>query len=398
MTASRSRPAQSVASKARSRTNRGQSPASREAAATSATSEAEDPGLILHQDPERARVESLTKEHNRLLREIAKKRAQQTAAESLAQELMSTLVHRTTPMRARLKQLLEDISRLFAKVLGPDSHLSRRDKAKVRNVYDDLVGILDLPSLDEPDSEHDAASKPPHHAGGKHGRREQARHEHPGGGYSAEKPAEHHASLRTLFRRLASAFHPDKVQDEQSKAERTSLMKDVTKAYEAGDLARLMELERALLAQLPVADDPAALRRRAEELLRANTELRRQLRSLTAALKELNLELPFDVNLKAADAKTRAMAEVDGLVRDLEQEERRVTILRDFTRAFATGEMTVADFLAGPAFPEESEAAHREAAIFGDDLLLDLIDELLRGTQPRRTQRSANGSSRRRHK
>lgn len=398
MTTSRTRPVKPVTSKDRRRTSRRQAPASGEAAATFATPDAKDPGLILHQDPERARVESLTKEHNRLLREIAKKRAQQNAAESLAQELMSTLVQRTTPMRARLKQLLEDISRLFAKVLGPDSHLSRRDKAKVRNVYDDLVEILDLPSLDEPDPEDHSSSNPPPHAGGKHRGREQTRHEYTGGGYSAEKPADHHASLRTLFRRLALAFHPDKVQDEQTKAERTSLMKDVTKAYESGDLARLMELERALLAQLPVADDPAALRRRAEELVRANTELRRQLRSLTAALKELNLELPFDVNLKAADAKAKATAEVDGLVRDLEQEERRVTILRDFTRTFAEGRMSVVDFLAGPAFPEESEAAHREAAIFGDDLLLDLIDELLRGTHPRRAPRGAGGSSRRRHK
>lgn len=398
MPAARSRPSKTVASNDRRRAGRPQTPAAREVTTAAPPPNGEDPGLVLQQDPERARVESLTKEHNRLLREIAKKRAQQTAAESLAQELMSTLVQRTTPMRARLKQLLEDISRLFGKVLGPDSPLSRRDKTKVRSVYDDLVEILDLPSVEELDAEDEATSNPPPRAGGKRGRGERARQEYTGGGFSAEKPADHHTSLRTLFRRLAVAFHPDKVQDEQTKAERTSLMKDVTKAYEAGDLARLMELERALLAQLPVADDPVALRRRAEELVRANTELRRQLRSLTAALKELNLELPFDVNLKAADAKVRAMAEVDGLVRDLEQEERRVGILRDFTRAFAEGKMSVADFLAGPAFPEESEAAHREAAIFGDDLLLDLIDELLRGTQPRRPERSSGGSSRRRRK
>jgi len=133
-----------------------------------------------------------------------------------------------------------------------------------------------------------------------------------------------------------------------------------------------MELERALLTRLPVGDEPDALQRRVNELLAANTELRRQQRSLTSALKELTLELPFDVNLKAADARQRALREIDGLVSDLEQEERRVAALRDFVRAFAEGRMSIADFLAGPRIEEPTVGSE-----LGEDLLLDLIEELV---------------------
>lgn len=327
------------------------------------------PGLIVRDDPLRTRVDKLTKEHDRLLREIAKKRVHLEAAETLSREVFSTLLNRTMPTRESLRGALRDIQRLFARLLGATSPLNRRDKAKVRRVYEDLVVALDLPTL-EPDAEPKRA----HHS--RPGSNASARPDFGAGGYSAPKPAEAtHASLRALFKRLARAFHPDQVQDEHAKAERTSVMKDVTKAYEAGDLARLMELERALLTRLPVGDAPDALLRRVNELLAANTELRRQQRSLTAALKELSLELPFDVNLKAADARQRALREIDSLVSDLEQEERRVTALRDFVLAFADGQMSIADFLAGPTLDDPAVGSD-----LGEDLLLDLIEELIADT------------------
>lgn len=363
----------------------------------------EEPGLIVRADPLRTRIEGLTKEHERLLREIAKKRAQLEGAEHLSRELFSALLSRTTPMRERLRQALRDIQRSFAKVLGPSSALNRRDKAKVRRVYEDLVVTLDLPALDEAepdidstvDSDVESEGEPRQtgKAGSSNGPSKRA--DFGVGGYSAPKPAEgSNPSLRALFKRLALAFHPDKVQDEQAKAERTSLMKDVTKAYESGDLARLMELERALLSRLPLEDEPGALALRAKELLAANTELRRQQRSLTAALKELTLELPFDVNLKAADARQRAMREVDTLVGDLEQEERRIAALRDFVRDFAEGQMDIADFLTGPRLPED----HANQTAIGDDLLLDLIEDLLQGAPQASRPRGQTRPSGRRHR
>jgi hypothetical protein len=379
--------------------SRGAPPVTPAATTSSEPPELEEPGLIVRADPQRTRVEGLTKEHDRLLREIAKKRAQLEAAEGLSRELFATLLSRTMPLRERLRQALQDIQRLFAKLLGPSSKLSRRDKAKVRRVYEDLVVALDLPAIEttEAAAEDEAEVEPKQTRKPRPGSGDSKRHDFGVGGYSAPKPADAtHPSLRALFKRLAIAFHPDKVQDEQTKAERTSLMKDVTKAYEAGDLARLMELERALLSRLPMGDEPGALERRAKELVAANTELRRQQRSLTAAIKELTLELPFDINLKAADAKQRAMSEVEQLVTDLEAEERRVSALRDFVRDFADGGMDIVDFLTGPRLPDEP-AGVGEVAV-GDDLLLDLIEDLLQGSPQSGRSRGRGRTSGGRHR
>jgi len=54
--------------------------------------------------------------------------------------------------------------------------------------------------------------------------------------------------MRDLFRRLATAIHPDKAQDADSQEERTEAMKEVTRAYRDGDLASLIELEKVWLA------------------------------------------------------------------------------------------------------------------------------------------------------
>src|SRR5690606_9904993 len=101
------------------------------AAQDGATDGDDVPGLIVRDDPLRTRVGKLTKEHDRLLREIAKKRAHLEAAETLSREVFSTLLNRTLPTRESLRGALRDIQRLFSRLLGPTSSLSRRDKAKV---------------------------------------------------------------------------------------------------------------------------------------------------------------------------------------------------------------------------------------------------------------------------
>ncbi|MFM6476490.1 MAG: molecular chaperone DnaJ, partial [Dolichospermum sp.] len=46
------------------------------------------------------------------------------------------------------------------------------------------------------------------------------------------------------FLRLAEIFHPDKVKDNETQMTHTEIMKEINKAYQEGDLARLLEIER----------------------------------------------------------------------------------------------------------------------------------------------------------
>lgn len=87
-------------------------------------------------------------------------------------------------------------------------------------------------------------------------------------------------ALRTLYRQLASALHPDREPDPREQLRKTALMKEANAAYERRDLLALLQLQ--LQADLADADHVASL---AQEKLAA----------LTALLKErvavLNQEL-----------------------------------------------------------------------------------------------------------
>ena len=75
-------------------------------------------------------------------------------------------------------------------------------------------------------------------------------------------------ALRTLYRQLASALHPDREPDPQEQIRKTALMKDANAAYERRDLLALLQLQ--LRADLADGDKVATM---AKEKLAAMTAL-----------------------------------------------------------------------------------------------------------------------------
>ncbi len=75
-------------------------------------------------------------------------------------------------------------------------------------------------------------------------------------------------ALRTLYRQLASALHPDREQDPQEQMRKTALMKEANAAYERRDLLALLQLQ--MQADLADADHVATM---AQEKLSALTSL-----------------------------------------------------------------------------------------------------------------------------
>jgi hypothetical protein len=99
-------------------------------------------------------------------------------------------------------------------------------------------------------------------------------------------------ALRTLYRQLASALHPDRESDPQEQLRKTALMKEANAAYERRDLLALLQLQ--LQADLADADHVASL---AKEKLSA----------LTALLKERVAVLNQELRM----LQYQAMAEFD---------------------------------------------------------------------------------------
>lgn len=304
--------------------------------------------LAVHKTAAQLRLESLQQEHERLLREIKKKRATREVVEREARDAASELSAKLTPLRTAYATMLRELRTIFEALLGADSHLNKRDKARVRRLYGRILPDLAQASDAERDErdERDADDFFGHDAGGERGARDDGDGE---AGYSATKPSEKDAGLlRSLFRKLAVALHPDKVQDAKERETLTAVMKEVTRAYEDRDVARLVEIERTWLAQAPVPERELDVARRVTELLSANKELRRQLRALTAELKELKQSMPSSSAPRQRGKAGARRSEVDELIEQAEREVDELRQLRDFAQRFADGHMSITEFLLGP--------------------------------------------------
>jgi hypothetical protein len=278
--------------------------------------------------------------------------------------------------------LLREIHQIFDQLLAPKSPLSRSDRAALRRFHGKVIDGLPRPDAedaepDERDAErsegHDSVP-PPFDAdgvGARHGA------EHP----SAHKPSQKNTELlRTLYRRLAVALHPDKARSVQEAERLTSLMKEVTRAYANEDLAQLVELDRTWLAQSPAGEPEDEFERRSASLLAANGELRRQLRALTVRLKQLKQTLPGISWPRGGRASGAALAA--GVIADIEREVKSVERLRDAARDLKEGRIDVDEFLMGP-LPSQEES---------NDPLDDLFDQMLEDLLERAHQAERQGA------
>ena len=142
----------------------------------------------------------------------------------------------------------------------------------------------------------------------------------------AQQKMDANTALRTVYRQLASALHPDREPDEAERLRKTALMSDVNAAYDRKNLSELLQLQLQL-AQI----DSAALSRMADDKLNAMCLL---LKEQVEALEEDEAQAQFEIRHYlgvnaldhiSAESLARALAiqlrdkahEVDTLERDL---------------------------------------------------------------------------------
>ena len=343
--------------------------------------------LAIHRTPAEQRLEALQKERERLLRDIAKKKAACEVTESAARDAQSLFEARVRPVRDAFLMTVEQLRAIFAALLGSESRLNRRDKARVRRLYAQVLPDLAAESEANAGDFSDTDASP---FGAKRGGGE------PEGeaGYSAHKPSEKHASLlRSLFRKLAVALHPDKVQDPKERDSLTSIMKEVTRAYETGDVARLVELDRTWLAATPARAQGDDVARRTAELIQANKELRRQLRELTAQLKELKQSVPGASSAKQRGSRAQGDRASHGehVAREMERELAQLQALRDLAQRFLDDEISITEFLLGPPLATDQDDPF-------DQLLAEMLEVMADSGDGWGPSRGGEGRGRRRRR
>ncbi len=333
------------------------------------------------------RLQQLRREHERLLKDIGKQKALFATTLSAARDAEMALEMRMAPLRDGISQATREVREIFDFFTGPKSPLSAKNAAKVRKLYRQLMPPEDRATFEDEDFEEDA-DHDPDDAEHEHNRREaRTRGEDPEHKKrdiaTATKPDEASDSLlRTLFRKLAVALHPDKVQKVSQKDERTRIMKEVTRAYETSDLAKLLELERVWLADSRTSTDPEFATRVEDSLDTSNRDLRKQLRTLTAELKELKRSVPGMIRVPGR--RGPPVSEADIVVSDMTRAFGLLSQIREFAVRFKQGSIPLGTFLRGPNI--DPDLLGDDESEF-DDVLESMIREVVEAPKGRARKR-----------
>lgn len=300
-------------------------------------------GLTRH--PSSLRLDKLSKERDRLVAKVAGLKREQASLVERARQAASDVQATILPLIEKHQAIALEIRRLFDELLA-EGRLSPSARKKVRAVSRIVADACDLGDLG------DVA------AGGFHGAPSDVAGEEVASA-QARGGQRGQDSLRGLFKRLALALHPDRASDDEERDRRTEVMKEVTRAYDEGDLARLVDLEIRWSARAPAASNDEH-ETRCVELAAVNRALRAQISMLERELRALRREVrgPVGVPMSAAAAAA-------------EQDLARLAEARDFVRAFRDGRISLREFLAGPPPPEGEEDFPAEmidelAALFGE--------------------------------
>lgn len=110
----------------------------------------------------------------------------------------------------------------------------------------------------------------------------------------AQQAQEASQSVREVFRKLASALHPDRADDEADRAHRTAMMQRVNEAYAKNDLLTLF----ALQLEIEQIDAEHLARATAERAAQYNRVLAEQLQALEAQVqaREIGFRSDFGVD------------------------------------------------------------------------------------------------------
>lgn len=318
------------------------------------------------------RLVALLRANQHLLTKIKGKRQNLARLIEKLRTAAPTAVGMLEPVYLEIEQMDRQGHALFAELLAR----KRQPRGAVRatqDIYMELqhMGLLSFRSPAR------AGKKPVAESGEKNpnfGRDDQPPRVPDGeGGVSARRPGEGAVgqSVRSLFRKLAEALHPDKVQVEEEKERRTEAMKEITRAYQDGDLARLLELERTWMLGRelsPASEENSEIERRVESLERTNEALRAQLDQLTWELKELRRSPQAELlSQTERAAKGSGMTPVEWMVQEASAQLDHLRELVGFVTSFRDGQIDLDAFLRGPSFlhdPEDSE----------DDLMSLLLD------------------------
>ncbi|MBV6627652.1 MAG: J domain-containing protein [Rivularia sp. (in: Bacteria)] len=304
------------------------------------------------------RLETLEKEHQWLLKQIKKKRTEQKNFLEQMRSVATEVHSRCTPCFQKMAALDEEIHALFDEILTTRK-LGKQTRKNIERVYRSLqvAGIISVKlnftqddDIEEDffvgEEENDFFNTPDENSGDyddshRNGAGQQ--------NFSSNHKTGESRKIRQTFLRLAEIFHPDKVTDSDIQMRHTEIMKEINKAYQEGDLARLLEIEKLHQVEesfsINSEDD---LTRKCNKLEQHNDFLKSQYENLKS---ELRMAKNTNEGQMVSGYRKAVKEGIDPISQTVEQVESEIEVISsicNFVKDFRDKKITIKDFLAGP--------------------------------------------------
>jgi len=302
-------------------------------------------------------VEALKRDQQWYLKQIKRKRSELQNFVAQLTDISKEIFRRSRPVIEQITERDREIHQLFQEILTKRK-ASKNNLKKIQSIYSSLQmeGVISP----EQDQQKENVSEPDN----EQKQQQTTETRQPSADKSPNQP-----KLRETFLRLASRFHPDKVADEETQTQYTAIMQEVNDAYQQGDFARLLEIERKQHDQdLHVAsqDNESSLEKQHAKLIRDNELLKQQYEEIKQELRYLRRTPEGEAVTEYRRATKEGIDPIAEMVEQAENQLEHLTEIRDFVKDFLDKKITIKQFLTGPSVGREMSYDE-----------LDAIEELL---------------------
>ena len=321
-------------------------------------------------------MEALEKEHKWLLKQIKKKRTEQKNFLEQMHGVATEIHSRCSPCFQKMASLDEEIHQLFDEILTVRK-LGKQTRKNIEEIYHNLqvAGIIsiklnftndDIPKeFFEAESEEKCFSDSSDENSDGYQEKQQD--------FSSANKSSESKKIRQIFLRLAEIFHPDKVKDSDIQMRHTEIMKEINKAYQEGDLARLLEIERLYQVEESFSiDSEDDLTRRCKKLEQHNEFLKTQYENLKS---ELRLAKSTNEGQMVSGYRKAVREGIDPIAQMVEEVESEIEIIASicqFVKDFKDKKITIKEFLSGP--PILRQRNQEIVDNFFEDMFIDFDD------------------------
>ncbi|AKG23874.1 J domain-containing protein [Calothrix sp. 336/3] len=320
------------------------------------------------------RLLALEKEHQRLLNLIKKKRTELNNFVTQMRSVATEMFSQGMPSMQKMAELDEEIHNLFQNIFKTRK-FGKQTQKKVEDIYRrlQLSGVISFKptNIDQDDTELDDMfgnfSEEDFFREAAKRRQEHQNTESETISPSASR-SEDSRKIRTSFLRLAEIFHPDKATDRETQQRHTEIMKEINRAYQDGDLARLIEIEQKYqVGETIDSNNEDDVNKQCQKIEQHNQLLQNQYETLKRELSQVKRTPEGEI---VADYRKVKKAGFDPVSQMLEQLESQISIIsdiRNFVKDFHDEKITIKEFIAGPQALETDE----------EEILSDLLEEMM---------------------